>query len=70
MYVPRVVYHVSLRHALNDTSVMLPQRYFRYPDEDLVESYCRNPDSSERPWCYTSLTAKTFDFCSVGSLFT
>jgi len=39
----------------------------RYPDEDLVESYCRNPDSSERPWCYTSLTAKTFDFCSVAS---
>lgn len=25
----------------------------RYPDKSLDDNYCRNPDASPVPWCYT-----------------
>ncbi|MCP3664190.1 MAG: hypothetical protein GY696_17150, partial [Gammaproteobacteria bacterium] len=26
----------------------------RYPNADLRENYCRNPDNEDGPWCYTT----------------
>lgn len=26
----------------------------RYPDKSLDDNYCRNPDASPVPWCYTT----------------
>ncbi|XP_061473818.1 hepatocyte growth factor-like protein isoform X2 [Rhineura floridana] len=37
----------------------------KYPDKDLVDNYCRNPDSSERPWCYTTDPAKEREYCHI-----
>ncbi|XP_044307022.1 hepatocyte growth factor-like protein isoform X2 [Varanus komodoensis] len=37
----------------------------RYPDKDLADNYCRNPDGSERPWCYTTNPAKQREFCQI-----
>lgn len=28
--------------------------FFRYPDKSLDDNYCRNPDASPVPWCYTT----------------
>jgi len=28
-------------------------------------SYCRNPDASERPWCYTSSRAERWVYCNI-----
>lgn len=30
---------------------------------DLQENYCRNPDGSETPWCFTSLPTVRIAFC-------
>ncbi|XP_063148045.1 hepatocyte growth factor-like protein isoform X2 [Candoia aspera] len=37
----------------------------KYPDKDLDDNYCRNPDSSEQPWCYTVDPAKEREFCHI-----
>ncbi|XP_068109019.1 hepatocyte growth factor-like protein isoform X2 [Hyperolius riggenbachi] len=37
----------------------------RYPDKHLDDNYCRNPDSSERPWCYTTDPAAQREYCNV-----
>ncbi|XP_070789837.1 hepatocyte growth factor-like protein [Pituophis catenifer annectens] len=37
----------------------------KYPDKDLADNYCRNPDSSEQPWCYTVDRAKEREFCHI-----
>ncbi|KAJ6667681.1 hypothetical protein lerEdw1_016002 [Lerista edwardsae] len=37
----------------------------RYPDKDLADNYCRNPDSSERPWCYTTDPATEREYCHI-----
>ena len=29
--------------------------------------YCRNPDKSDGPWCYTTLPSKRWDYCDVSS---
>ncbi|KAI8502563.1 hypothetical protein Bbelb_192650, partial [Branchiostoma belcheri] len=40
-----------------------------YPLAGLNENYCRNPDGSSRPWCYTTDPDVTRDFCKVSSCF-
>ncbi|XP_006025057.1 hepatocyte growth factor-like protein isoform X1 [Alligator sinensis] len=37
----------------------------KYPDKNLDDNYCRNPDSSERPWCYTTDLARKREFCRI-----
>ncbi|XP_008103243.1 hepatocyte growth factor-like protein isoform X1 [Anolis carolinensis] len=37
----------------------------KYPEKDLADNYCRNPDSSERPWCYTIDPAKEREYCNI-----
>ncbi|XP_041661799.1 plasminogen-like isoform X1 [Cheilinus undulatus] len=36
-----------------------------HPENNLVENYCRNPDSGPRPWCYTTNPNKRWEFCSI-----
>jgi len=36
-----------------------------YPNSDLVENYCRNPDNEPSAWCYTSDPAKRWERCDV-----
>ncbi|NXG37332.1 HGFL protein, partial [Dromaius novaehollandiae] len=36
-----------------------------YPDEGLDDNFCRNPDSSERPWCYTTDPGREREFCRI-----
>lgn len=38
----------------------------RYPDSNLVENYCRNPDDEPGgAWCYTTDPDKRFEYCDV-----
>nr|XP_025039232.1 hepatocyte growth factor-like protein isoform X1 [Pelodiscus sinensis]XP_025039233.1 hepatocyte growth factor-like protein isoform X2 [Pelodiscus sinensis] len=42
-----------------------PYHPHKYPEKDLDDNYCRNPDSSVRPWCYTTDPAREREFCSI-----
>ncbi|XP_054833459.1 hepatocyte growth factor-like protein isoform X2 [Eublepharis macularius] len=42
-----------------------PYQPNKYPDKDLSDNYCRNPDSSERPWCYTTDPALEREYCHI-----
>ncbi|XP_010221650.1 PREDICTED: hepatocyte growth factor-like protein [Tinamus guttatus] len=35
----------------------------KYPCKDLQENYCRNPDGSEAPWCFTMRPSLRVAFC-------
>nr|KAF6420804.1 macrophage stimulating 1 [Molossus molossus] len=35
----------------------------KYPCKDLRENFCRNPDGSEAPWCFTSRPGMRMAFC-------
>uniref|UniRef100_A0A8C6XXS7 Kringle domain-containing protein n=1 Tax=Naja naja TaxID=35670 RepID=A0A8C6XXS7_NAJNA len=35
-----------------------------YPN-NLISNYCRNPDGEPRPWCFTSLLTKRWEFCNI-----
>ncbi|XP_058414663.1 hepatocyte growth factor-like protein isoform X5 [Diceros bicornis minor] len=37
----------------------------RFLDKDLDDNYCRNPDGSERPWCYTTDPQMEREFCDL-----
>ncbi|KAF7651922.1 hypothetical protein LDENG_00103850 [Lucifuga dentata] len=36
-----------------------------HPGKHLEENYCRNPDGSARPWCYTTNPSKRWEYCPV-----
>lgn len=42
-----------------------PHLWPRYPDKGLDDNYCRNPDSSERPWCYTTDPGREREYCRI-----
>ncbi|KAM4651367.1 hepatocyte growth factor-like protein isoform 2-T3 [Discoglossus pictus] len=42
-----------------------PYKPERYPDKSLDDNYCRNPDSSERPWCYTTDPKVEREYCHI-----
>ncbi|MEE6523891.1 hypothetical protein FKM82_022993 [Ascaphus truei] len=35
----------------------------KYPCKGLEDNYCRNPDGSEAPWCFTSLPGMRVAYC-------
>ncbi|MEQ2159846.1 hypothetical protein GOODEAATRI_027458, partial [Goodea atripinnis] len=35
------------------------------PEKYLEGNYCRNPDGSPRPWCFTTSPSKRWDFCFI-----
>ena len=37
----------------------------RYPNSDLTSNYCRNPDESAGPWCYTTDSEKRWEYCGI-----
>jgi hypothetical protein len=37
----------------------------RYPDKSLDDNYCRNPDSSPVPWCYTTDPDMERESCQI-----
>ncbi|XP_032072621.1 plasminogen-like isoform X2 [Thamnophis elegans] len=37
----------------------------KFPEKNLISNYCRNPDGEQRPWCFTSLLTKRWEFCSI-----
>lgn len=39
----------------------------RFLDKALKDNYCRNPDGSERPWCYTTDPNVEREFCDLPS---
>ncbi|XP_006511702.2 hepatocyte growth factor-like protein isoform X1 [Mus musculus] len=39
----------------------------KFLDKDLKDNYCRNPDGSERPWCYTTDPNVEREFCDLPS---
>lgn len=39
----------------------------RFLDKALTDNYCRNPDGSERPWCYTTDPNIEREFCDLPS---
>uniref|UniRef100_A0A8C6ZK62 Kringle domain-containing protein n=1 Tax=Nothoprocta perdicaria TaxID=30464 RepID=A0A8C6ZK62_NOTPE len=41
------------------------QHPHQYPEKGLDDNYCRNPDGSERPWCYTTDPAREREFCRI-----
>ncbi|KAM4722214.1 hepatocyte growth factor-like protein isoform 2-T2 [Rhinophrynus dorsalis] len=42
-----------------------PYKPEKYPDKSLDDNYCRNPDSSERPWCYTTDPNVEREYCQI-----
>uniref|UniRef100_H3AXI3 Macrophage stimulating 1 n=1 Tax=Latimeria chalumnae TaxID=7897 RepID=H3AXI3_LATCH len=42
-----------------------PFRPEKYPDKSLDDNYCRNPDSSQQPWCYTTDSSVEREFCHI-----
>nr|XP_033794312.1 plasminogen [Geotrypetes seraphini] len=36
-----------------------------FPEKDLKNNYCRNPDGEPRPWCFTSSPSKRWEYCSI-----
>ncbi|CAH1246529.1 LPA [Branchiostoma lanceolatum] len=39
----------------------------KYPDADLTNNYCRNPNSDDdiRPWCYTTSAKERWNYCAI-----
>uniref|UniRef100_A0A8C6XZ10 Kringle domain-containing protein n=1 Tax=Naja naja TaxID=35670 RepID=A0A8C6XZ10_NAJNA len=37
----------------------------KLPEKNLISNYCRNPDGEPRPWCFTSLLTKRWEFCNI-----
>ncbi|KAM3851556.1 plasminogen [Vipera latastei] len=37
----------------------------KFPEKNLISNYCRNPDGEPRPWCFTSLLTKRWEFCNI-----
>jgi len=35
------------------------------PDDNLLENFCRNPDRSEKAWCYTTDPDTLWEYCNV-----
>ena len=50
-------------------SSQTPHKHSRTPQNylsaGLVNNYCRNPDNSLYPWCYTTSTGKRWEYCDV-----
>ncbi|XP_061234719.1 plasminogen-like isoform X1 [Neopsephotus bourkii] len=48
---------------------MFPHRHEktpdRFPDADLRDNYCRNPDGDSSPWCFTTDPSVTWEYCSL-----
>ncbi|KFP33161.1 Plasminogen, partial [Colius striatus] len=48
---------------------MFPHRHEktpdRFPDADLRENYCRNPDGDNSPWCFTTDPSMTWEYCNL-----
>lgn len=51
--------------AVVPPSTTAPHLRPRYPDKGLDDNYCRNPDSSERPWCYTTDPSREREYCRI-----
>ncbi|XP_030914071.1 hepatocyte growth factor-like protein isoform X3 [Geospiza fortis] len=52
-------------HRIRDSQVPHKHHFVpeKYPCKDLQENYCRNPDGSEAPWCFTSRSTVRIAFC-------
>uniref|UniRef100_A0A8C2SVL4 Plasminogen-like n=1 Tax=Coturnix japonica TaxID=93934 RepID=A0A8C2SVL4_COTJA len=37
----------------------------KFPNADLRENYCRNPDGDSRPWCFTTDPSVPWEYCSL-----
>jgi len=37
----------------------------QHPNYDLTSNYCRNPDKSAGPWCYTIDSEKRWEYCGI-----
>ncbi|XP_040523873.1 plasminogen [Gallus gallus] len=37
----------------------------KFPNADLRENYCRNPDGDSRPWCFTTDPSVHWEYCSL-----
>ncbi|OXB59874.1 UNVERIFIED_CONTAM: hypothetical protein H355_015468, partial [Colinus virginianus] len=37
----------------------------KFPNADLRENYCRNPDGDSRPWCFTTDPSVPWEYCNL-----
>ncbi|XP_010177406.1 PREDICTED: plasminogen-like [Mesitornis unicolor] len=48
---------------------MFPHRHEKTPDKfpnaDLRDNYCRNPDGDNSPWCFTTDPSMTWEYCNL-----
>ncbi|XP_017669246.1 PREDICTED: plasminogen-like isoform X3 [Lepidothrix coronata] len=48
---------------------MFPHRHEKtpdkFPDADLRDNYCRNPDGDNRPWCFTTDPNTLWEYCNL-----
>jgi len=50
-----------------DQEPQIPELYDDFPDPlfETVSNYCRDPDGSNTPWCYTMSPATRWSYCPV-----
>ena len=55
----------GVRREYQPGSCLCPATAPRFLDKNLDDNYCRNPDGSERPWCYTTDPQMEREFCDL-----
>ncbi|XP_035682665.1 plasminogen-like [Branchiostoma floridae] len=51
--------------ATTSERIKILSRQHRFPNTELSENYCRNPDGWDRPWCYTTDPNIRWQVCDI-----
>lgn len=57
--------HISVMKPSQSNPISAGTCVSRYPDKSLDDNYCRNPDASPVPWCYTTDAEVERENCEI-----
>ncbi|KAJ6664579.1 hypothetical protein lerEdw1_006152 [Lerista edwardsae] len=55
----------AITSNINRQKSQLSHLMFSFPEKNLQENYCRNPDGEPRPWCFTTSPTVRWQFCNI-----